>query len=520
MASRRDLLRCLGLLGGAYLTRPGRSFGQSEQGFEPVDGNPPELALGARVPATPAPPGSSALTYDIFDNHWALAGPDADAAVRLLVLPAQASSQWIEDTMSALPRHGWRYLAADEFGYLWIAAADRLMRLDPHKPSDGWLDLSGTPELGLAGDAITAMGTGASGAVLVALRSGSVAEVDHQARTSVNLSSAPKDVDRVGADREGRTWLVAKGQAYLRPAADGAWQRSWEMVARLPGGDHDASADTLNDRFYMAGGRNGGWGYPAVPHVFGEIFELGPAASQWRIAGRLKTPRIFNGISHLDGKLWMIGGSRPDERGRPVGLRDVEIFDPATGLLSAGPDLPFAIEIAVAALIGGRIYLAGGVRAPGSHSRGAEVGKLLSLGRGETTWRLEPDCPVAMGALVGAALHNRFYIMPPDLGLFYYDTVQRRWHRVESGGQPARSPQMVAYRDELWIMGGRDLAEPGHTSIYNPGRDTWRDGPALPRDLAWGASCVLGGRLLIAGGAGGRSYNNRTFRLRNGKSSV
>ncbi len=88
----------------------------------------------------------------------------------------------------------------------------------------------------------------------------------------------------------------------------------------------------------------------------------------------------------------------------------------------------------------------------------------------------------------------------PDTGLAVFDPATHAWS-VIPGPTQSRSAQIAAWRDELWIMGGVDLAVPNETRIYNPAQRTWRRGPSLPNALAWGAAGVVDDQLVIAGGA-------------------
>ena len=525
--SRRRLLQLCGYCGLASVAGQPVLSQQpigDESSFQRSRAPLPSFDRLTPPPAVAFPGGASSAAYDLYDNHWALLRQGADANAKLMVLPAQSSEQWIEDVLSHLPVYPWFAVAADEFGFVWVAGAHRLARLDPHHPEAGWLDVSATPELRLRDDAITAIGVGPSGAVLVSLGSGYVAEVDPTHSAKVLRSAAPRGVQQVGTDVDGNVWVRAESGVYVRSAAADAWQRNWELVARLPVGDHDLSGDVLNGNFYMAGGQNAGWGYPATPHVFDQIFELSQATHVWRVVSRLSHPRFYNGTSWLEGKVWVIAGNRRDSGGKALSLSSVEICDPATGSLTPGPSTPFALEMPVALHVAGRIYVAGGVNptfsADGANHTYNGPGRLISIGAGETAWRHEPDAPVAMAAMAGTALAGRLYLMVAHHGLLCFDTEKRVWREIapmHSGPTP-RSPQVAALRGEVWVMGGRDISNQSQCGVYNPATNRWRIGPSLPHDCSWGAGGVLDHRVLVAGGAGLGFYSNATYLLR--KNSV
>jgi len=514
---RRTLLRGLAATGvGAWLPLHLRAVSSvaaesvSVGGFEAVHAAMPQNPMLAPTPPVAPPAASSAAVYDIFGNHWCLGAADSNGNRPLLVLAAQSPTAWAVDTLSGLPAHPWQFLAADEFGYLWIAAATRCLRLDPHTPQAGWMDLSADLLPPAApGDRITALGVAASGATLVALRSGALIEIDRDAKTTTVRSAAPTGVEQIACDQAGDLWLRCGATTYRKAAAADAWQRRWELVDRLPAGDHDLSGDVLDGTFYMAGGQNAGWGYPARPHVFDELFAFDPATRRWRVAAKMQQPRYYNGTTWLEGKVWIVGGYTRDAQFNPVLLSSVALWDPGTGVWTAGPYLPQPMENPAALHLRGRIYVAGSA----TNVKGEHACDLLSIGSGETQWRHEPQGPAYSLALAAAGYNDDLYVALPGHGLGRFDTAKGTWSLAPMA-PPVRSPQMAAYEKEIWIMGGRDVERQDQTRIYRPADGSWRSGPELPRPLAWGAAVGLGNRLMVVGGAAGRSYNNRTFYLR------
>lgn len=522
-STRRSFMGALGgVCAGFLLPRftPAQSAPDTHNSFVPSPlPEPPCTVHQPRVEIVPTKV-SSTPVYDLYGNHWALAAPDGAGNRKLLVLPAQQPQAWGEETLSHLPGEQWIDIVPDEVGFLWIASPQRLLRLDPHAPTDGWLDLTSILDPHLDNCQITALGVSPSGMVMVALRSGWIDEIGAEHGTVVRRWAAPANMVRIAADGEGSIWAHTREKAFRLTAAPDAWQRHWQLVARLPGGNHDLSGDVLHGRFYMAGGQSAGWGYPAVRHAFDQIFKFNPVTNSWRIAARLANPRFYNGTSHLEDKIWVIAGNRRNENGEAVYLSSVEICDPSTGSTVPGPATPLPIEMPVAVHIGGRIYVAGGVNATFSANRLSHTydkpGMLISIGAGEKEWRKEPDGYTGMSAMSGAALGSRFYLSVPSRGLVCYDTQERVWQTIPHPRELTmpRSPQMAAYRGEIWMMGGRDVANPTQCLIYNPAADSWRSGPALPFGLSWGAAAEVGGRLALIGGATGRFYSNATYLLR------
>lgn len=95
----------------------------------------------AHLPRPPvAPPaGSLPAVRDTCANFWALAPAGKDGR-RLLVLPAQEATAWIDPEINGAAPGAWRSIRADELGFVWLMQTGRTMRFDPRKPQEGARD--------------------------------------------------------------------------------------------------------------------------------------------------------------------------------------------------------------------------------------------------------------------------------------------------------------------------------------------------------------------------------------------
>ena len=509
--TRRKLLRGIATMGAFHVT----GLRAEVSDFLPIRGANPDLGLLTRPTGAPVPSHAPPAVYDTYDNHWVLAPPDALGNRRILVLPAQDPTVWLTCPVSNLPGVRWKLLVADESGYVWAASKHRLVRLDPRHLEKGWIDMT----LTLGPNAtITALGIAPSGMVMAALAEGWLLEIGLSAEEPpAYRTKVPPNAEAVGSDEMGRCWLRAAGAWWMREAAADAWQRDWKLLARLPGGNHDLAGDNLGDGFVFAGGQTADWGFPAGRHTFSDVLALDTIQSTWRTVARLRNPRFYNGTTVFNGEVWIVAGNYRDASGTAHFLDTVEIVDPRTGSLRAGPRLPCAFEMPVSARLGERIYVAGGadpaiLSATAGH-RFNGAGKLFSIGAGEQEWRKEPDAPVSFNNIAGTSCGRHLYLAVPMAGLVRFDAAIGRWEVIGGPAAP-RSPQMAYFRDEVWLMGGRDIPNSRQTRVYTPGTGVWREGPRLPRDLAWGAGGLIHDRLMLTGGASGPGYSNRTFMLR------
>ena len=124
--------------------------------------------------------------------------------------------------------------------------------------------------------------------------------------------------------------------------------RRWIGIADLPGPRAAHGMAAIEGRLYVVGG---------VGPDSEEIWVYDPATDRWEAApAPLPTPREHLTVTVLDGKIYAIGG-RWEDRGN---LAALEIFDPATGTWTRGPDLPTPRSGLTAGVLNGHIHVTGG----------------------------------------------------------------------------------------------------------------------------------------------------------------
>jgi hypothetical protein len=115
-------------------------------------------------------------------------------------------------------------------------------------------------------------------------------------------------------------------------------------------------ATRLRDgRVLVAGGEND-------TRMFGDAELYDPATRKWTRTGSLQIARDKHASALLaDGRVLLVGGS--DRRGWNGQMTSTEIYDPTSGVFTAGPNLGsarFKLHASVAALPSGGIVVAGG----------------------------------------------------------------------------------------------------------------------------------------------------------------
>ena len=439
------------------------------------------------------------LTRDLHGNSWSLTS-NGKLDTRVSVLPSNKPTRWQDVT----PADGgsWQFIMADAVGFVWIAGASGLRRIDP-STDEGWLELP--PTLSLPPGKVSALARSPNGRALVCFASGEMIEIDYNrdrgkaeiAHLTRELLSVP--VQAAYTDSRGNVWLSMGRELYRRQAKEKAWHRHWKVLSPMPGGNHDIFSVELGGRLYTAGGVTAGWGYPAEHHWFDELWEYDDATGVWEVAGRLQAVLCYNGIATLEQEIWVVGGADNVDEVR-VPTAAVQIFDPGTRTWRPGPGLNEARMEPVVVTAAERIYAIGG-----ASDNSTSMGSVESIGPKEQSWRMESPLPRPMRQFAGAALDGIIYCVSKEAG-FFYDVQTGNWSELPRLRNMPQAAQVAAHNGEIWVLGGVRIKR---TFRYLPEKGEWIPGPDLPTEQSWGSASDLNGRLILAGGARWSEFHQR-----------
>ena len=451
---------------------------------------------------------------DPFGNVWAVAedGQRRDIAV----LTDQHPHGWQRLDLPANQLAGsWQGAATDDAGFVWVALEASVLRVDPRS--------SDPRSFANPVDArITAIARG-GGQIIVGFADGSLREltVDADGPPAWRAIQAGGDgpVQALLHARSGSLWVLRAGQVQRLADIEMPWHEHWDEQPRMPAGNHDHIFARIGDRLYTAGGKTF-FGWPASEWVnLDHVWSYHIPSGTWRVEPPMLEPgKAYSGIAALDDELWLLGGLFRDG-GRTRATETVEIFDPHTRRYRLGPPLPRKAGQVVALTVNGRLYAVGGADDQGP------TAEVLSIGAGETSWRVDAPAPGPVLQASGCVLDGRLYIAAGPSsqcpGLFVYDPEQDSWSQIEHPSRPPSAPLCTVFNGSIWVMGGRG-AKSGQTATfaYTPATGQWRQGPDIPLPVSWGAAASVNGRLLIAGGAyrdervGDYFNSDRVFLLR------
>src|SRR5215211_6004395 len=164
-------------------------------------------------------------------------------------------------------------------------------------------------------------------------------------------------------------------------------------------------------------------------------------------------------------------------------------------------------EVAAAA-VGRRIWVLGGYATDGATVATAEVYDTAT-----DSWSRGPDLPVAVNHAMAATLDGVLYVAGGNDGRRPSDQLARldgdRWRRLAPLPRGRQAGGLVALDGRLYLVGG--VVEGGlaaDTQVYDPAADRWSSAPGLPTPREHLGAAASGGRVYVVGGRVGGAGNN------------
>jgi N-acetylneuraminic acid mutarotase len=181
---------------------------------------------------------------------------------------------------------------------------------------------------------------------------------------------------------------------------DRAWTydpraRTWARIADLPAPRAAHGMAAIEGSLYVVGGVG-----PDSKDLW--IYDL--ASDRWDTArAALPTQREHLTATVVDGKLYAIGG-RWGDRGN---LAALEIYDPAAGTWTRGPDLPIPRSGLTTGVLEGQIHVTGGE----SLSPGRTFGEHEVYDPATARWTALAGLPTPRHGLASAVVGGRWYVI-------------------------------------------------------------------------------------------------------------
>jgi hypothetical protein len=224
----------------------------------------------------------------------------------------------------------------------------------------------------------------------------------------------------------------------------------------------------------------------------------GDAAPEWRSEPSLALARTEVAAAVVNGRIAVAGGYLQDGSSSP----QVDLYDAASRRWRRLPDLPLGLNHAMAAAHRGRLYVVGGYTGRNQVSRGAFV---LENNR----WRALPRLPEGRAAAGAAVVRGKLYVVggvaaPGRLArtAFVLDLARPRWSTMP-GPQPREHLAAAALGGKVYALAGRlagiDTNLPTLQS-FTPGARRWVSLPPIPHPRGGTGVAAIGRELVSVGG--------------------
>jgi N-acetylneuraminic acid mutarotase len=229
----------------------------------------------------------------------------------------------------------------------------------------------------------------------------------------------------------------------------------------------------------------------------------------------MKTERL--GTAWLASGDGIVGTSRPpDGRVLPfrrtraaLGIAALVACGPGAphygGGWTRGPALPEPVQEIQAAVLRGRIFIAGGFRTGDAASTA-----VYRLDPGAEHWDRVADLPEARHHMPLAMLNDSLYAiggLGPDgfvavATLWLYDPAADRWASRAPLPEPRGASAVAVVAGRIVVVGGMGVrgSLPDSIAIYDPGTDRWRHGAPVPTRGDHLAAAVVAGKVFAVGG--------------------
>lgn len=184
----------------------------------------------------------------------------------------------------------------------------------------------------------------------------------------------------------------------------------------------------------------------------------------------------------------------------------VEVYSIDDDSWRAGPDLPVAVNHAMSATAGGRVYVVGGYQGPGL-SNPTRRAFVLRAG----AWSPIPRMPAVRAAAAAVGLGGKIYVVGGVTGnglaakTFVFNPRSNRWLRRPGLLVPRHHLGVARNRGRIYAVAGRAQGGGNLTAFerYNPKTRTWKTLNPVPTARSGnGAAATSNGWIVAMGGEG------------------
>jgi N-acetylneuraminic acid mutarotase len=260
----------------------------------------------------------------------------------------------------------------------------------------------------------------------------------------------------------------------------------------------DMVAATVNNFIYLIGGDAG----HEPDRELGTHDAYDVVKNVWIRRKTLPSGRSeLNGASVIGGKIYVTGGltSAPDASGFLIS-KALLVYNPQTNTWGRRADMPRRSANGAQGVINGLLY----VYVPSGGN-----GEFFRYNPTTNSWTRRTPPPQAHGNGMAGVINGKFYLLGGEGGPSLFLTQTLNVYNPGTNSWTTKAPMADSRRaffagvinGKLYVTGGfGDGANVTATQVYDPVTNRWTTKAPMPTEQAAGASAVVNGRLFTIGG--------------------
>ncbi|MET0594818.1 MAG: kelch repeat-containing protein [Polyangiaceae bacterium] len=225
-------------------------------------------------------------------------------------------------------------------------------------------------------------------------------------------------------------------------------------------------------------------------------------------------PRQETGVAALDGKIYVIGGFNS----AGVVVSTVEAYDPVARTWSSVAPFPRVIHHANTAAVGGKIYVVGAL----ADATFRAIGDVYAYDPTSNSWAQKTSLPAGQerGAGGVAVIGSKIYVAggmrgPASVADFSsYDTASDAHATLPALAQPTDHLVGGAVDGIMYAIGGRQggiTGLIGRVAAFDPSANVWTERAPMITARGGAAAAVVRDRIVVAGGEGNPNVSTGVF---------
>jgi len=250
------------------------------------------------------------------------------------------------------------------------------------------------------------------------------------------------------------------------------------------------------------------WSYRSLVCTLAALICIAPLATEaqtgaWVTKTPMPMPRSAVMAAGLGGKFYVVGGVRGDFT-NPINR--LEVYDALTDTWTTKAPMHDARDAAGSAVIGNRLYVAGGQSAKGDTAT-LEVYDPMT-----DAWTTKASMPTPRRWPAVEAIGGLLYVVggildiPGPVTVFstleVYDPVSNTWTAKASMPAPRHSMAAGVIDGKLYVAGGFNAADEAVNTllVFDPETDTWAEKSTMPTARGFPAGAAIHDQLYVVSG--------------------